>query len=114
MKDTYFAPVRNPMTIISLFVGLVEVVCAVALPGIPDELKSWVTIFLLLFPITNALLFYFVLIRYPQNFYGPQDFKDDQSFLNSLQRNGNPPPVKVSTAQEDLRSEIVVVDSRGK
>ncbi|MEP7287447.1 MAG: hypothetical protein ABI947_16945 [Chloroflexota bacterium] len=108
MKDSYFAPVKNPMTIISLFVGTVEVICTLALAALPNDLKSWIILFLILFPTANALLFYFVLVRYPQNFYGPQDFQNDHSFLRSLQRDGSMPPEKKLTEQEGLKSEAVI------
>ena len=84
MKENLFTPIRNPMTIIALFVGVIEIIIGVSIGAIPDQLKPIVIWFLVGFPILNALGFFIVLIFFPQKFYGPGDFQSDTAFLDSL------------------------------
>jgi tetratricopeptide (TPR) repeat protein len=84
MKKVYFSHIKNPMTIISLFVGVIELILGLSLIALPDNLKPVIVWFLVLFPVLNAIAFFIVLILYPHHFYGPHDYRNDQSFLSSL------------------------------
>jgi tetratricopeptide (TPR) repeat protein len=108
MKDSYFSHIKNPMTIISLFVGLVEVTLGLSLAALPDGLKSVIVWFLVLFPTLNAIAFFIVLIRYPQNFYGPRDYQSDQSFLSSLQVRGSITAGKPASDRLDAPNEAAL------
>jgi tetratricopeptide (TPR) repeat protein len=116
MKDSYFSPIKNPMTIISLFVGLVEVVLSVSLFALSDNLKSVIVWFIVLFPTLNAIAFFIVLCLFPQNFYGPHDYHDDQSYLSSLHLGSNANGKPASDQSEgiintDLNSQQSLTDN---
>ncbi len=105
MKD-YSAHIKNPLTIIFIFVAIIEVVCLLALPNVTDDLKAWILVFMFVIAVPNLIAFYVVLMRSPQNFYGPQDFKSDASYLSVLQRKGNPIQDKVTEVQLTPQLEV--------
>lgn len=71
MNQDYFNPIRNPMTIIALFVGLTELAFGLSMRGMSPNLQPPVVWFIVLFPCVCALLFFVTLFFRPKNFYGP-------------------------------------------
>lgn len=106
MTDVYFSHIKNPMTIISLFVGLIEIVLGFSLTALSEALQPIIVWFLVLFPTLNALTFFIVLIWFPQNFYGPHDYKSDQSFLTSLQGSTNKGKSEVEELPASVEKDI--------
>lgn len=86
MKQQYFSWIRNPMTIIALFVGLTEIAFGLAFSKVPASLQSSFTWFMVLFPTACATGFFIVLFFRPQNFYGPGDFRSDETYLTVNRR----------------------------
>ncbi|HHA1905699.1 TPA: hypothetical protein ACOEP7_001520 [Enterobacter asburiae] len=81
MRDV--GTIRNPLTIIAVFAGLVEVSATAVLPFLHDVmLQSRFVWFLIFFPIMLVILFFSVLVLKPEKLYAPKDFRDDKSFLD--------------------------------
>jgi lysylphosphatidylglycerol synthetase-like protein (DUF2156 family) len=81
MKERYFSPIRNPLTIVALFVGLTEIGFAISLRQMPASLQLTIGWFLVLFPCVCAICFFAVLFFRPKNFYSPADFRSDDSYI---------------------------------
>ena len=58
MKKEYFSYIRNPMTIIALFVGLTEIGFTIALPKLSDDLQATFLWFVILFPVVCGIGFF--------------------------------------------------------
>lgn len=75
--------IRNPLTIIAVFAGLVEVSATTVLPFIDDvSLQSRFLWFLMFFPTMLVVMFFGVLIFKPKALYAPKDYREDKSFLD--------------------------------
>jgi hypothetical protein len=81
MQKHFFSRIRNPLTIVALFVGLSEVAFSISLWALPEDLRQIIAWFLVIFPSVCALFFFLILLVRPLSFYGPSDFKTDQAFL---------------------------------
>lgn len=81
MRREYFSWIRNPMTVIALFVGLTEVAFGVAFSEFPQSLQVPLVWLMVLFPVICALGFFAVLFSRPHHFYSPTDFRSDESYL---------------------------------
>jgi len=81
MKSQNYPWIKNPMTIIALFVGLTEIGFGIAFSKIPTNLQIYFVLILFLFPTLCAIGFFVVLYFRPHHFYGPGDFRDDESYL---------------------------------
>ena len=80
--------VRNPLSIIALFLFLVEVVVTIALrvEVLTETQRMWLVVFCVVFPVI-VLLFLFILVwNRPQHLYGPSDYDDSSKFIDSLTR----------------------------
>ena len=80
--------VRNPLSIIALFLLLVEVVVTIALrvEVLTEPQRTWLVVFCVVFPVI-VLLFLFILVwNRPQHLYGPSDYDDPSKFIDSLTR----------------------------
>lgn len=80
--------VRNPLSIIALFLLLVEVVVTFALrvEALTETQRTWLVVFCVVFPVI-VLLFLFILVwNRPQHLYGPSDYDDSSKFIDSLTR----------------------------
>lgn len=80
--------VRNPLSIIALFLLLVEVVVTIALrvEVLTETQRTWLVVFCVVFPVI-VLLFLFILVwNRPQHLYGPSDYDDSSKFIDSLTR----------------------------
>lgn len=69
------------MTIIALFVGLTEIAFGLVFSEVPVNLQGPFIWFMVLFPTACAIGFFIVLFFRPQNFYGPADFRSDETYL---------------------------------
>jgi hypothetical protein len=81
MKRQNYPWIKNPMTIIALFVGLTEIGFGIAFSKIPANLQIYFVLFLILFPSLCAIGFFVILFFRPHHFYGPSDFRNDESYV---------------------------------
>ncbi|QLX45347.1 hypothetical protein HV146_15310 [Escherichia coli] len=79
MKDVGL--VKNPLTIIAIFAGLVEVSATTVLPFIDKSLQATFIWFLMIFPTLLITYFFGTLLLKPQALYAPSDFRDDDAFV---------------------------------
>lgn len=81
---------RNPLGIIALFISLIYGMASIVLVFSSVELDSsqkWtLIIFLVVFPIIVLASFIFLVIKHHKKLYSPSDFRDDESFLGTLDR----------------------------
>ena len=110
MKDSYLGHVKNPMTIIVLCV-VIEFICGNTVPNVPDYLKPSIIAFMLLFPPFVIVMFFVVWIKFPQKLYGPQDYKDDKSYLESIASKGKSIQELVPSQNSIVKNEIVESES---
>lgn len=95
---------RNPLAIIALFIVLIYALATVAL-GIAQinntpnlEPLIW---FLVAFPVVVFIGFVLLVIFWPTHLYGPGDFQQDRSFLDSIHYRGA--EIKSLTFEEQER-----------
>lgn len=77
------AHIRNPLSIIGIFAGLVEVIGIGTLPFLSESIQKTYIWFLMAFPLVLVLAFFFTLIKYPKSLYAPGDFQEDSSWLKA-------------------------------
>lgn len=80
-----FSP-RNALGVISLFVGVVELAFAYPVTVLSGVTQIVFVIFMVSFPVLVLAGFFFVLLKYPENFYSPSDFQDPQAFTRLVER----------------------------
>lgn len=79
------AAVRNPLTVISLFVLLVEAIATTTLLQLPETRSVEVLIwFVVLFPTMIAMLFFGTLWFKHARLYSPMEFRSDEAFLKAM------------------------------
>jgi len=79
-----FKSVSNPLTIIAIFAGLAEISGTVILPILDPKTQSIYVWFLIAFPLTLVILFFFTLNKNHKVLYAPSDFENDEGFLKAL------------------------------
>ncbi|MEN4608174.1 hypothetical protein ACMGEE_01450 [Erwinia sp. DT-104] len=85
MKDVGI--VKNPLTIIAIFAGLVEISATTVLPFISETLQGKFIWFLMVFPSMLVVLFFIILFFKPAALYAPSDFTDQESFMRIHEKN---------------------------
>lgn len=82
------AVVRNPLSVIALFVLLVEMIATVTLVNVVKERAISLPLvwFVVSFPALIALLFFATLWWRHQYLYSPMEYRSDESFLTAMQR----------------------------
>ena len=78
--------ISNPLTMIGIFAGLAETAGAVVLPLIAEPYQKIFIWYVMGFPVLLVCLFFYVLIRHPENLYAPSDFKDEKIYERLRQR----------------------------
>jgi tetratricopeptide (TPR) repeat protein len=80
--------VRNPLSVIALFVLLVEAIATVTLIQVREQLEVALPLvwFIVLFPTMIALLFFSTLWWRHQSLYAPTEYRSDESFLTAMHR----------------------------
>ncbi len=73
--------IKNPLTIIAIFAGLVETSGTVVLPIIAPDLQSIYIWFLMAFPIVLIVAFFLTLNFNHKVLYSPSDFSDEGNFI---------------------------------
>ncbi|CAM4402077.1 hypothetical protein BZK40_12045 [Citrobacter portucalensis] len=75
--------IKNPLTIIGIFAGIVEVSANFVLPFLEEGQQATYIWFLMLFPAALVVLFFITLNFNHVVLYAPSDYKDDQSFMRA-------------------------------
>ena len=75
------ATIKNPLTIIAIFAGIVEVGSTTVLPFLEPEVQSIYVWFLMIFPTLLVGAFFVTLNRNHKVLYAPSDFQDDSAFV---------------------------------
>ncbi|MCU8035720.1 MULTISPECIES: hypothetical protein [unclassified Shewanella] len=78
--------VKNPLTVIAIFAGTAEISGTAILPLLDAGAQSTYIWFLMLFPFTLIALFFITLNWNHKVLYAPSDFKDEDHFINILQK----------------------------
>jgi len=78
--------IKNPLTIIAMFAGLVEISATAGLGFISAENQSTYIWFLICFPTLLLILFFWTLNFNHRVLYAPSDYQNDENFLRSLPR----------------------------
>lgn len=76
--------VSNPLTIVSIFAGLAETAGTVVLPFIKSDLQFIFILYLIIFPILIVILFFLTWNFNPKVLYSPNDFSDENNYMESL------------------------------
>lgn len=76
--------INNPLTIIAIFAALAEVNATIAIGLIEPELHGIFIWFVIGFPTLLVILFFLTLNYNTKVMYSPSDYKDDQTFVQSL------------------------------
>lgn len=82
------AVVRNPLSVIAMFVLLVEAIATITLVQVRNHQDIAVPLvwFVVVFPTLIAVLFFGTLWRGHQYLYSPMEFRSDESFLTAMRR----------------------------
>lgn len=77
--------IMNPLTVIGLFCGVVELVALYTLPKLNETLQAQLVWFVMLFPVLLLGGFMWMLIFRHTHLYAPSDFADPTMFLRSIE-----------------------------
>nr|WP_315185013.1 hypothetical protein [uncultured Albidiferax sp.] len=95
------AHIKNPLSIIGIFAGLVEVIGIGTLPLLHVDIQSVYIWFLMFFPTLLVGAFFYTLIYHPKSLYAPGDFQHDASWLAT-----HFPPATANQIEQKMRFEI--------
>lgn len=76
--------IKNPLTIIAIFAGIVEISGTLILPFIEKENQEAYIWFLMVFPFVLVVVFFLTLNFNHKVLYAPSDYKNEDNFLKSL------------------------------
>lgn len=96
--------IKNPLTIVGIFAGIVEVSANLVLPFLNDENQSVYVWFLMLFPAGLVAIFFALLNWNHAVLYAPSDYQNDDSFVKVLIKQN----LKLSGNEIDDASEFKV------
>lgn len=82
------AAIRNPLSVIAMFVLLVEVIATVTLVNVLEkpEISLPIAWFIVVFPTLIAILFFGTIWWRHQFLYSPYEYRSDESFLSAMKR----------------------------
>lgn len=75
------ATIKNPLTIIAIFAGIVEVGSTTVLPFLNSEVQLIYVWFLIAFPSLLVITFFATLNFNHKVLYAPSDFQNDNAFV---------------------------------
>lgn len=75
-----FGTIKNPLTIIAIFAGIVEISSTTVLPFISESSQSVYIWFLMVFPSVLVLAFFVTLNFNSKVLYAPSDFQNDDGY----------------------------------
>lgn len=97
--------IKNPLTIVGIFAGLVEVSANLVLPFLNDKNQETYIWFLMIFPSGLVLIFFALLHWNHGALYAPSDFQDESNFVHVLSNQ----KLKFSGNHVSGTSEVTVV-----
>lgn len=97
--------VKNPLTVIAIFAGTAEISGTAILPLLDSGAQSTYIWFLMLFPFTLIALFFITLNWNHKVLYAPSDFKDEDHFVNILQKASLKDQIEELEVQEKAEGE---------
>lgn len=102
--------IKNPLTIIGIFAGIVEISANVVLPLLDANNQTTYLWFLMLFPTCLVLIFFAILNWNHGVLYAPSDFQDEENFvhIHGTQIHGN--QVKLDDLKFNTVSSVTVDD----
>lgn len=80
---------RNPLAVIALFVLFTEGLSTTTLGLLLEYASPYsciIVIFIVVYTFVITLLFFFALWKFPQAFYGPGDFKNEEFFFKLMSK----------------------------
>lgn len=98
--------IKNPLTIIAIFAGIVEIGSNTVLPFLTDENQSTYIWFLMIFPILLVLCFFYILYNKHEVLYAPSDFSNDDTFKDVLFNRRKSTNIEV---EEKIEEEIIEI-----
>lgn len=83
---------RNPLGIIALFVSLIYgfacLVLSTSISNLHDDSERLPLIwFIIIFPLVILVAFIFLVIKHHEKLYAPSDFRGDDSFIQTIDKN---------------------------
>nr|DAL09304.1 MAG TPA_asm: hypothetical protein [Caudoviricetes sp.] len=78
--------IKNPLTIIGIFAGIVEVSANFVLPFLNATQQNSYLWFLMLFPAGLVIFFFLTLNFNPVVLYAPSDYSNDDSYMQANAR----------------------------
>jgi hypothetical protein len=92
--------IKNPLTVVGIFAGLVEICGSLVLPNISALQQGIFVWFLMGFPTLLLVLFFITLNFNHRVLYAPSDYKDEDNFVKSIF------PSKPIEEREKLQDEL--------
>lgn len=82
------AAIRNPLSVIAMFVLLVEVIATITLVNVlqKPDIALPIAWFIVIFPTIIAFLFFGTIWWRHQFLYSPYEYRSDESFLSAMKR----------------------------
>lgn len=74
--------IKNPLTIIGIFAGIVEISANLVLPLLNESNQTTYVWFLMLFPTGLVCIFFAILNWNHGVLYAPSDYKDEENFVH--------------------------------
>lgn len=75
--------IKNPLTIIGIFAGIVEISANLVLPWLEPVSQNTYMWFLMLFPAGLVVIFFLTLNFNHVVLYAPSDYNDDKGFMQA-------------------------------
>lgn len=75
--------IKNPLTIIGIFAGIVEISANIVLPMLDPTQQDSYLWFLMFFPAALVVLFFITLNFNPVVLYAPSDYNNDDSYIKA-------------------------------
>jgi len=75
--------IKNPLTIVGIFAGIVEVSANLVLPFLEPAQQNVYVWFLMFFPAGLVIVFFITLNFNHVALYAPSDYKDDSGFMEA-------------------------------
>ena len=87
-RHKIISAIRNPLSIIALFVFLVEGLATIALSynTLTENQRYWFVAFSTVFPFVVFVVFSLIVWSKPENFYGPLDYSNDRLYVQKMKK----------------------------
>ncbi|MCP5352486.1 MAG: hypothetical protein H6926_04770 [Chromatiales bacterium] len=105
--------VRNPLTVIAIFAGIIEAALTLTLINLPETNQEIFIWFVMFATILLISLFFYVLYKKPAVLFSPSDYADESKYLDSIGVSNDIAELqtKVSQMEQLLDTVIDLTDS---